>query len=140
MADSVRTFIPDWPLWLLIPAAFVFSLVNAAVEEAAYRGVVLGALDTAGVTAAAALVLQAVAFAALHFRAGFPRGLAGVALTFVYGLVLGELRRRAGGLLAPFITHVLTDLVIVTLSRSRWYAPDEHDAVECTFHVTLAIP
>jgi membrane protease YdiL (CAAX protease family) len=61
------------------------------------------------------LVLQAVAFAALHFRAGFPRGMAGVGLTFAYGLVLGELRRRAGGLAAPFITHVLTDLVIVTI-------------------------
>lgn len=115
LADLVRTFIPDWPLWLLVPAAFVFSVVNAAVEEAAYRGVVLGALETARVTAATALVLQAVAFAALHFRAGFPRGLVGVALTLVYGLVLGELRRRAGGLIAPFITHVLTDLVIVTI-------------------------
>lgn len=115
LADLVRTFIPDWPLWLLVPAALVFSVVNAAVEEAAYRGVVLGALDKAGVTASAALVLQAVAFAALHFRAGFPRGLVGVGLTFVYGLVLGALRRRAGGLIAPFITHVLTDLVIATI-------------------------
>jgi membrane protease YdiL (CAAX protease family) len=115
LADLVRTFIPDWPLWLLVPAAFVFAVVNAAVEEAAYRGVVLGALETARLTAATALVLQAVAFAALHFRAGFPRGLVGVGLTFVYGLVLGELRRRAGGLIAPFITHVLTDLVIVTI-------------------------
>jgi hypothetical protein len=31
-------------------------------------------------------------------------------------LVLGELLRRAGGLVAPlFITHVLTDLVVVTI-------------------------
>ena len=93
----------------------MFSVVNAAVEEAAYRGVVLGALETARVPTATALVLQAAAFAALHFQAGFPRGLVGVALTFVYGLVLGALRRRAGGLLAPVITHVLTDLVIVTI-------------------------
>jgi membrane protease YdiL (CAAX protease family) len=77
--------------------------------------VVLGALDTARITALEALVLQALAFAALHFRAGFPRGAVGVALTFVYGLLLGYLRRRAGGLMAPFITHVLTDLVIVTI-------------------------
>jgi membrane protease YdiL (CAAX protease family) len=44
-----------------------------------------------------------------------PRGMVGVGLTFVYGLVPGELRRRAGGLIAPFITHVLTDLVIVAI-------------------------
>ena len=36
-------------------------------------------------------------------------------LTFVYGLVLGLLRRRAGGLMVPFITHVLTDIVIFTI-------------------------
>jgi uncharacterized protein len=104
-----------WSFWLLVPAVFVFSIVNAAGEEAAYRGVVLGALDEARITAPAALVLQAVAFGALHFRAGFPRGIAGVGLTFAYGLVLGELRRRAGGLVVPFITHVLTDLVIFTI-------------------------
>jgi membrane protease YdiL (CAAX protease family) len=115
LADLVRTFIPAWPLWLLVPAAFAFAVVNAAVEEAAYRGVVLGSLDTARFPAAAALVLQAVAFSALHFRAGFPRGLVGVALTFMYGLALGALRRRAGGLMAPFVTHVLTDMVIVAI-------------------------
>jgi membrane protease YdiL (CAAX protease family) len=115
LADLVRRFVPDWPLWLLVPAVFVFSIVNAAGEEAAYRGVVLGALDKARITAPAALVLQAVAFGALHFRAGFPPGIVGVGLTFAYGLVLGELRRRAGGLVVPFITHVLTDLVIFTI-------------------------
>jgi hypothetical protein len=106
LADLVQTFIPDWPLWLLVPAALVFSLANAAVEEAAYGGVVLGALATARITAPAVLILQAVAFAALHFRAGVPRGHVGFGLTFVYGLLLGELRRRAGGLAAPFIAHL----------------------------------
>lgn len=115
LADLLRTFIPNWPLGLLGPAAIVFSVVNATLEEAAYRGVVLAALDTALGAGVAALLLQAIAFAALHFQAGFPRGWSGVGLTFVYGLALGMLRRRAGGLMAPFITHVLTDLVIVTV-------------------------
>ena len=77
-ADLVQTYIPDWPLWLLVPAALVFSVVNAAVEEAAYRGVVLHALEKARITTPAALVLQAAAFASLHFQAGFPRGVVGV--------------------------------------------------------------
>lgn len=115
LADLARTFIPDWGLWRLVPAAILFSIVNAALEEAAYRGVVLDALDNALGAGVAALVLQAIAFAALHFQAGVPRGLVGVGLAFVYGVVLGALRRRAGGLMAPFITHVLTDLVIVTI-------------------------
>jgi membrane protease YdiL (CAAX protease family) len=72
LADLVRRFVPDWPLWLLVLAVFVFSIVNAAGEEAAYRGVVLGALDKARITAPAALVLQAVAFGGVAFPGGFP--------------------------------------------------------------------
>lgn len=60
-------------------------------------------------------MLQATAFAALHYQTGFPRGLAGVGLTFIYGLVLGAIRRYAGGLVAVVVTHVLTDLAIVSI-------------------------
>jgi uncharacterized protein len=115
LADLVRTFIPDWPTAALVPAALAFSLVNAVVEEAAYRGVVLGALERTRIAIPVAVALQATAFSALHLQAGFPRGVPGVAMTFVYGLALGALRRHAAGLLAPFVAHVLTDLVIVTI-------------------------
>src|SRR5437762_2523301 len=40
----------------------------------------------------------------------FAAGIAGLAA--VYGVLLGALRRRAGGLLAPWTAHVLTDLAI----------------------------
>jgi CAAX protease family protein len=113
LADLVRTYIPAWPLWMLVPGAIAFSLVNAALEEAAYRGVVLEALDAAIGPGVGAVVLQATAFGALHFEGGFPRGTVGVGLAFVYGLVLGVLRRKTGGLVVPIFTHVLTDLVIV---------------------------
>lgn len=115
LTDLVRTFVPPWPVWLLVPGALLFALANAALEEAAYRGVVLDALDTALGPGVVAIVLQAFAFAALHFQSGFPRGVIGVGLAVVYGLALGGLRRRAGGLLAPWATHVLTDIVIVTV-------------------------
>ncbi len=115
LADLVRTFVPSWPVWLLVPGAMLFALANAALEEAVYRGVVLDALDAALGPGVVALVLQALAFAALHFQGGFPRGVIGVGLAFVYGLALGGLRRTAGGLLAPWATHVLTDVVIVSV-------------------------
>lgn len=113
--DLVATFVPNWTLWLLVPGAVVFSLVNAVLEESAYRGVVQYSLESATGVGGTALVLQATAFAALHYQAGFPRGVVGVGLTAVYGLVLGAMRRRAGGLMAPVFTHVLTDLVIVMI-------------------------
>ena len=115
LADLVVTFVPNWSLWLLVPGAVVFSLVNAVLEESTYRGVVQHALERATGAGNTALVLQATAFAAIHYQAGFPRGLAGFGLAAVYGLVLGALRRRAGGLAAPAFTHLLTDLVIVTI-------------------------
>ncbi|MCY3842463.1 MAG: type II CAAX endopeptidase family protein [Acidobacteria bacterium] len=113
--DLVATFVPDWPFWLLAAAAVGFSIVNAVLEEAAYRGVLQHALERAVGAGHAALVLQATAFAALHFLAGFPRGMVGVAVTFAYGLVLGTIRRQAGGLAAPVAVHALTDLAIVAI-------------------------
>jgi len=37
------------------------------------------------------------------------------ALAFVYGVMLGALREKAGGLLAPWTAHVLTDIVIASI-------------------------
>ena len=111
IADIVRAFVPRLPLGLLIAGGLIFSMVNAAVEEGAYRGVFLHALDSSLGTGFAALLLQAVAFGAIHIR-GFPRGWLGVGLACIYGLLMGVIRRRAGGMFAPWITHVFTDIVI----------------------------
>ena len=50
-------------------------------------------------------------FGALHVR-GFPRGWAGVGLATIYGVMTGGIRRRSGGMLAPWVAHVFTDIVI----------------------------
>ncbi len=102
---------PAVPLALLIAGGLVFSMVNAAVEEGAYRGVFLHALDNSLGPGFAPLLLQALAFGAIHIR-GFPRGWLGVGLAFIYGLLMGVIRRRAGGMFAPWIAHVFTDIVI----------------------------
>ena len=120
LGDLVRTFVPDQPIWLLVPGAVLFALLNAAIEEAAYRGVLLAALDVALGPGVVAIVLQAIAFGALHVH-GFPRGAAGVGLACVYGLALGALRRRADGLLAPWTAHVLTDLAIASIVLALRY-------------------
>jgi len=111
VADIVKAFVPDLPLGLLIVGGLIFSMVNAAVEEGAYRGVILHALDRSLGPGVAALLLQALAFGAIHIR-GFPRGWLGVGLACIYGLLMGVIRRRAGGMFAPWIAHVFTDVVI----------------------------
>jgi hypothetical protein len=86
-------------------------MLNAALEEAAYRGVFLHALDTSLGPGFPALLLQALAFGAIHLR-GFPGGWLGVGLACIFGLFMGLIRRRAGGMFAPWIAHVFTDVVI----------------------------
>jgi uncharacterized protein len=50
-------------------------------------------------------------FGLLHLH-GYPDGTVGAALAAGYGLLLGLLRPRAGGLLACRITHMVADSVI----------------------------
>lgn len=111
VSDIVKTFVPNRPMGLLIVGGLIFSMINAAVEEGAYRGVILHALDTSIGPGFVALLLQALAFGAVHIG-GFPRGWLGVGLACIYGLFMGVIRRRAGGMFAPWIAHVLTDVVI----------------------------
>jgi hypothetical protein len=46
---------------------------------------------------------------------GFPNGWTGFAMVVVYGVLLGSICRRSGGLLAPWVAHVAADLTIFTL-------------------------
>jgi len=99
--------------WSLVVAGLGFALLNALVEELLFRGAVLHHLGHV-LGGRTAVVVQALAFGLLHLN-GYPYGAVGVGLAFVYGLLLGALRLRSGGLLAPWIAHVLTDLVIFVL-------------------------
>jgi uncharacterized protein len=107
--------VPALPLWAYPVAAAGFAAVNAALEEAIFRGVMMEALDSALGEGYLSIGIQAGSFAALHYLAGFPSGPAGVVMTFVYGAMLGVVRRRSRGLLAPWITHVAADLVIFSI-------------------------
>jgi len=107
----VGTLFPRLPLPLLFAGVVGFSLINAAIEELIYRGVLLGALDATLGVGMLPVVLQAGVFGIVHI-AGFPRGLAGVGLASIYGLLMGAVRRRARGMLGPWLAHVVTDVVI----------------------------
>ena len=61
-----------------------------------------------------AIVLQAALFGHAHFQ-GIPSGWGGVALAGSYGLVLGIIRERSGGLGAPIVAHIFADLAIFTM-------------------------
>jgi hypothetical protein len=108
--------VPAMPLWLLPLACLAFSTVNAAVEEAVYRGVFLQALDSALGTGHASVLVQAGVFGWMHHtEIGFPKGASGAVLAFLYGIILGVLRRRARGMLAPWLAHAGTDAAIFVI-------------------------
>lgn len=95
---------------LLAAALLAWSVVNAAAEEGFFRGALQDGLARAlGVNPA--VLLQALVFGLLHLH-GFPRGASGVALATIYGGMLGTLRVRTRGLLAPWAAHVAADAVI----------------------------
>ncbi len=105
-------YMPNMPIWLFPFAGLGFSAFNAAMEECVFRGVVMQSLDSAFGPDWMSILVQAWLFGAMHYRAGFPNGGWGLVMAFVYGIMLGVIRRLSKGLLAPWITHVCTDLVV----------------------------
>lgn len=112
--DPVVGVISEVPLWALAPIGLFFAIVNAGAEEAAFRGLLMYGLESAvGITGA--LLIQAGVFGLVHYSQGVPSGTWGALLSGFYGLMLGIIRLRAGGLLAPWIAHAVTDLTIFIL-------------------------
>lgn len=112
LADLTRN-LRGVPLAALVGGGAVWAALNAFGEESIFRGALTEGLKGA-FGPRAALAIQAVAFGAAHWH-GVPRGVAGVLLATVYGFMLGLLRRKTRGLLAPVIAHVFADLVVLSL-------------------------
>lgn len=111
--DIVDAYVPHLPLPILGTGAVVFALLNATLEEMIWRGVLQDRLEAAfGV--AGAILLQGASFGLQHAW-GFPRGWIGVLLAGMWALMLGVLRARSRGLLAPVLAHVVADATIAVL-------------------------
>ncbi len=109
----MRALLPPVSLPLLLLGGLGFALFNALLEEAVFRLVFLGSLDAVTTSGWTPVLIQAAAFGLLHLN-GFPSGAVGVGLAAIYAVMLGVLRRRAGGLLAPYVAHV-ADLIFALL-------------------------
>ncbi len=104
-------FIPARPLSQLLLGGLGFALLNATVEEVIFRGIVWEGLAALIPSAWIVIILQAFFFGTAHFW-GVPNGIVGACLAFIYGIMLGIIRMRAGGLLMVIITHIFADIVI----------------------------
>jgi membrane protease YdiL (CAAX protease family) len=106
--DDLARMIPAVRPWQLVVVGIVFSTLNATWEEFILKGLAWSSLQSVFQSAYTVNVAQAALFGVAHFQ-GFPRGWVGVLMAAVYGLVLGIIRKKSQGLLAPIITHVFAD-------------------------------
>lgn len=94
--------------WALVAVGIIFPLVNATVEEFIFRGAMMSALGRVFASPMVVNLLQAVSVGLLH-KDGFPSGAWGIAMAGLYAFLL---RQRTGGLLAPWVAHVVADITI----------------------------
>jgi membrane protease YdiL (CAAX protease family) len=95
----------------------VFAVVNAVLEEVIFRGILYDAVEGQWGWRVA-VVATAVVFGFGH-RDGYPPGRLGAVLAGMYGLMLGGLRHRTGGLTLPTLAHVAADATIYGIV-ARW--------------------
>lgn len=107
--------------WEAMPAAVLFCIPGAALEEIAFRWILQGAL-TKAVGGPLAVLLQAAAFAAMHALPAHvmrhSRGVRSFAwiFPFVSAIVLTHMITAGWGLVAPVLVHSMLN----TLAAWRW--------------------
>ena len=101
------------PFAVLVLGGVGFALVNAALEELIWRGVLADRLDTL-VGPGASIALTSLSFGLAHAH-GVPRGAIGVVLAGSWAVMLAVLRRHSRGLVAPVVAHVAADSVIAVI-------------------------
>lgn len=116
--EAYRELVASRGPLVLALAGLGFALVNAAAEELVYNGVAQRSMHL-HLRPVVAVVLTACVFGASHWF-GFPSGWSGVVLAGVYGFLLSVLRHVSGGLLLPWVAHVLADVTIVAILASLW--------------------
>lgn len=89
------------------PPVVILSIMNAVSEEFAFRQAFFQVFQTAGYPASVSNVGQGLFYALAHFAIG---GAVFGALAFFYGLLLGLVRIRSGGISAGIICHFWIDI------------------------------
>lgn len=103
------------PTWTY-PSAVLNALGTAFLDEATFRGVVLGLLLGAGINPGTAIIAQAFVYA-LASRTGAPgRSRYMLLLTLVGGLAAGWLTVATGAIGAAFLAHAVTRIALFVVT------------------------
>jgi hypothetical protein len=115
------------PLWSY-PGAVLNAIGTAFIDEATFRGLVLGFLLLAGINPALAIVVQALLYV-LATRTGAPgRSRYVFGLSLFLGIAAGWLTTVTGGIGAAFLGHAVTRIaVFVCTGHAGQPAPRGHE-------------
>ncbi len=108
--SDFKAMFSNMPASSMIASALFFSLTNAFAEEVLFRGMIRDGLLVYCKPIMEVLITSAL-FALIHIQ-GFPRGVVGIIMVFIWGISLAIMRNRTKGMLFPYITHVFADLTI----------------------------
>jgi len=108
-----KGLLPVRELGGVIPTGICFALLNALLEELVFRGVLFEAFTAAWGSSGSLLATSAI-FGYGHMR-GYPQGPVGAAIAGVYGLSIGWLRMRTGGIGLPVAAHIVADVTIYSI-------------------------
>jgi membrane protease YdiL (CAAX protease family) len=103
--------LPDVTLVWIIINGIGFALLNSIAEEYLSRGMLCNGLEKIFSNKWLIITIQAIVFSIFHYH-GFPGGLIGMTMVFVWSVVLGILRYRTKGLAGVLIGHFIADLTI----------------------------
>lgn len=109
-----REFVPDLPLFVLVLYGLAFSITNSFFEEFFARAVLYDGFGKIFINKKPVIFSQALVFCAWHFE-GFPGGLVGVVMVFIWSIFLGIIRCRSKGMFAPLLAHFFADFTIAII-------------------------
>jgi membrane protease YdiL (CAAX protease family) len=109
-----QQFVPQVTFPVLLAYGIMFAVANSFFEEFVARAVMFDGFASLFTSIIAVVVAQSVVFSLWHFN-GFPGGVIGIGMVFVWSLFLGSIRHLSGGMLAPIVAHFSADATIALI-------------------------
>lgn len=113
LAAGYSDLVQGVPTPVAVIAILLFLVVNGAIEDSIWSGVLLSAGERL-LPPWLAMGAAALSFGLAHLH-GVPDGVVGVVMAGSWGLVLGFLRMRTGGMVATYVAHIVADTTIVLM-------------------------
>lgn len=110
LSDLQKNLPYNSPL-IIIFLGLLFSVFNAIWEEIIFKGILWNGVKKLSNSFMIVNFFQGLLFGIMHLH-GFPSGITGAYLSGIYGLLIGFIREKSNGLLAPIVTHFFADITI----------------------------